>query len=168
MKVRSWEMWNWVWCYSGLLPPGTVTNLGIKATQRKYAERRKGKGGKSWLVFSYQWEEQRWVQSQWRRGRRMAQQDPWSAAEWLPPCAWLTFLLCVTLLIWADSLFYRPGPDFCNTRHKGPLNSLEGTAIIWSRNCFHQTGKIEHFQSVILFLVKLLATWSFELQLLQF
>lgn len=122
MKVSSWQMWNQVWCYSRLLPPGTVTDLGIKPINRKCVGKRKGKGGKSPLGFSYHWEEQSWVQSQWGRERRMAQQDPWSAAKRLPPCAWLTSLLCVTLLICADSMFRRPRLGFCNTRHKGPLN----------------------------------------------
>lgn len=65
-----------------------------------------------------------------------------------------SFPCSVTLLICTDSLFYRPGPALCSTRHKGLLNSLEGTAIIRSRNCSHQMEKIEHFQSAILFLVK--------------
>lgn len=86
-------------------------------------------------------------------------------------CCWDSLCLCGSLpcsvlLICTDSLFYRPGPGFCNTRHEGPLNSFEGTAIIWSRICSHQIGKIEQLQTVILCLVKPLATQSFELQLL--
>lgn len=78
-----------------------------------------------------------------------------------------SFPCSVILLICTDSLFYGPGPGFCNTRHKWPLNSLEGTAIIRRRNCSHQMEKIKHFQSAIFLLVKSHATWSFELQLLQ-
>lgn len=64
-----------------LCAPSSWEDLGIKATQRKCAGRRKGKGGKSWQGFRYQWEEQSWMQSQCRRGRRTEEQDPWSAAE---------------------------------------------------------------------------------------
>lgn len=46
-------------------------------------------------------------------------------------------------------LFRRSGTGFCSTRHKVPSNNC---------NCSHQIGKIGHFRSIILFLIKLLAT----------
>lgn len=66
--------------------PGNRGPTEIVYRQRKWQ--------KSWPGFSCQWGKNSWVQSQWRRGRRMAQQDPWSATEQLSPCEQLISLLC--------------------------------------------------------------------------
>ena len=129
-------MWNLVWCFSGLLPTRLVQIWELRPHRESVQAEEEGEI----LAMIQLWEEHSWVQSQWRRGRRMAQQDPWSATERLPLCESLISLLCHSSYLHI-SLFYRPGPGSCNTRHKGPLNSLEGTAIIWRRNCSHSDGE---------------------------
>lgn len=76
-----WAPSYWDWCRPGNQGPTEI-------------EYRQKKREKSWPGFSCQWEEHSWLQSQWRRGRRMAQQDPWPASEQLSPCEQLISLFC--------------------------------------------------------------------------